>query len=121
MTFQVIQELVGQTAVSVENVDKLELVFHLADGRIATFYHEQECCEYVYIEDVTGDLQDLVGSEILQAEYVTEECDLGSDNYMDDVANWTFYKFATYQGSVTVRWYGTSNGYYSTAVNFRIN
>lgn len=95
------------------------MVFHAEDGRTFVFYHSQDCCENVRIEDVCGDLDDLVGSAILQAEAVSNEDEPvleGADSY-----TWTFYKFATIKGAVTVRWLGESNGYYSESVEFDIN
>jgi len=91
-----------------------QLVFHAEDGWKFTFKHYQDCCESVWIEDVCGDLEDLVGSEMI----IAEESDNRREDRSYEVATWTFYNFATAKGSVTVRWCGTSNGYYSTSVSF---
>ena len=104
--------------VSVENTID-EIIFTVDDGTKYAMYHEQDCCEYVYIEDICGDLQDLVNTPILEAREDTNcgdtapESDLYSYSY-----TWTFYNFRTIKGSVTIRWYGSSNGYYSESVSF---
>lgn len=105
--------MIGLTMVSVktDNNDE-EMWFTSDDGRIFKFFHDQDCCEYVSIEDVAGDLQDLVGSPILMSEEVKSNPPPSSA-----LGTWTFYKFATVKGYVTVRWYGESNGYYSEDVS----
>lgn len=96
-----------------------ELVFKTADGEIYRMYHEQDCCESVSLEDVVGDLDDLVGSEILIAEEVDGETPVDYKfDYEPESYTWTFYKFATRKGYVDLRWLGSSNGYYSESVSF---
>lgn len=96
-----------------------EMIFTATTGQKFKFYHCQNCCESVSINDVIGDLTDLVGSPILLAEEVSSEAENNTkseDSY--DSFTWTFYRFATIKGTVTVRWYGSSNGYYSEKVSF---
>ena len=93
------------------------LYFVTDDGQTYAMYHSPDCCETVYIEDICGDLNALVGSPILFAREDSSS-DLQPGNEGDDSYTWTFYNFATTKGYVAVRWYGTSNGYYSESVDF---
>ncbi len=117
-----VQELLGQTLTSVENRGDEAIVFATTEGKIYRLFHRQDCCESVNVEDICGDLADLVGSPILEAEEMTSNenpPDAKQKAYPDESFTWTFYKFATIKGSVTIRWYGSSNGYYSESVDFQ--
>ena len=117
--FENISELIGKTFASVDNIGDEQIVFTAESGEKYRFYHAQNCCEIVSVEDVIGDLSDLVGSPLVMAEEVTnEEYPPAPEGRGDESYTWTFYKFATIKGYVTIRWYGTSNGYYSESVDF---
>lgn len=106
-----ISDLIGKTFKTVTQ-DGEEMKFVLEDGTGFVFHHHQGCCESVSIEDVCGDLSDLEGSPITMAEEIESDPPKVERDYEPDSETWTFYKFATEKGYVTVRWYGTSNGYY---------
>lgn len=68
----------------------------------------------MYIESIVGNLEDIVGSEILMAEEVNNtDHDEEPLNEKAISYTWTFYKIATIKGYVTIRWYGESNSCYS--------
>lgn len=113
------KDLVGKTIVDIQGLEKGsdEVVFVCSDGSKYKMYHEQDCCECVDIDDVIGDVEDLIGSEILIAEENSNSGENPKETY-DYSFTWTFYKLATQKGYVDIRWYGTSNGYYSERVSF---
>jgi hypothetical protein len=112
-----VSDLVGHTMRSVENRENDEIVFTCDNGEVFKLYHDQNCCETVMVEDVVGDLADLVGAPLLMAEEVSSD-GVGAKDEYDESFTWTFYKFGTIKGYVDIRWYGTSNGYYSESVSF---
>lgn len=128
-----LSELIGKVVSEIKN-ESDEILFIMEDGTKYKMFHEQDCCESVSIDDINGDLQDLVGSPIIKAEEVSNEqfdkdweskfegegWDRKGKNggYYPESHTWTFYKFATIKGYVDVRWFGESNGYYSESVDF---
>ncbi len=89
-----------------------------SDGTQYKMFHDINCCEHVWLEDVCGDWQDLLCQELLVAEEVSfSDNDAPQEWKRDDESyTWTFYTLASIKGSLTLRWYGTSNGYYAEDV-----
>lgn len=115
------EDLLGKTLLNIENRDNEALIFTLDDGERYQLYHDQECCEAVRIEEVIGELKDLIGAPIMLAEEIMHE-DINPDGVKipkdQESFTWTFYKLATMKGYVTIRWYGESSGYYSEDVEW---
>ena len=113
------QELQGRILCRAEQIGNEELRLYLTDDHYVRFYHYAYYCESVRIEDVCGNLDDLVGEVLTEAElvegYTADPLNSHAESY-----TWTFYRFGTRRGSVTVRWYGESNGYYSERVDVEI-
>lgn len=113
-----LSQMIGKIYTSVKGrVGDDELVFTATDGTVFTFYHEQGCCESVSINEIVGDLDDLIGAPLLTA----TESSSTSPKEKCSTSTWTFYDFRTMKGTVTVRWLGSSNGYYSESVDLMVN
>ena len=108
-----IEVLEGKIITDIINNNNEELIFTTEDGSVYRMYHPQQCCESVLLEDVIGDLSDLLLTPIISA--------YASSNYPEDLdtsGTWTFYNINTNKGSVSLRWLGISNDYYSEEVFF---
>lgn len=123
------KNLEGKTLLKATNDNNERIIFETQTGEAFELYHEQDCCESVYVESITGDLSDLLETPILLAEVASSQDDpedietsknaAKADWEYNDSQTWTFYKLRTIKGSVDIRWLGTSNGYYSEEVSFR--
>lgn len=104
--------LIGLTLTEARQEGRDRMILATAD-RSFLFYHSQDCCESVGIEEIAGDLAALTGSPITRAD---EEIESGEQDY--DHFTKTTFRLATAKGAIIVRWLGTSNGYYSESVSF---
>lgn len=116
------EDMKGETLVSIDGafVGSESIKFTCASGRVFELRYEHDCCEHVALEDVAGDVADLIGSPLLMCELVTsKENPPGTEapDYQDSFT-WSFYKLATSKGYVTLRWYGENNGYYCEVAYF---
>ena len=123
------ESLLGETLIKI-NATEDSIRFY-TDTHVYVLMHDQDCCEKVEIESIVGDLDDLIGSPILLAEEASNYWNASKDSKLlhalmsnepqspyDESWTWTFYKLATIKGFVDIRWYGSSNGYYSESVSF---
>jgi len=110
--------LVGQTLVAIDGMEKgsAYVTFTTVSGTEYIMYHQQDCCESVELVDVVGDVADLLHTPIVVARE-DSNADGETPEYTESFT-WTFYTLRTIKGTVTLRWLGQSDGYYSESVDF---
>jgi len=136
-------QLKGQTICTIDHNETWdEFDITLTDGRTFRLSHTQDCCESVTLDDVCGDIDDLLNSPLLEAEVACNDNGEWDDSLLgktirtehliqgkaitlkpydsgdNEEQEWTFYKLGTIKGCVVLTWRGESNGYYSIEVNF---
>lgn len=119
------KEIVGKVLTGVEGleVDSEKVVLYFSDNTQMVFEHYQDCCEQVYLLDYICDVDLSKPSVVLQAEERESKdisCPVTGLGKDDESNTWTFYSINTSTGEIFMRWYGTSNGYYSEAVNYKL-
>ena len=82
------------------------------DDCVYAFYHEQDCCESVWLTQVDGISDKIIGSRIVIAEVVTDEKDTEYGHI-----TWSFYNIGTNKGMIDFRFQCQSNGSYSETVD----
>lgn len=65
--------MVGKTIVRASDVKPgaTAILFLMSDGSAYGFHHDRHCCEHVSVVDVCGDIADLIGRPLVQAEEAT--------------------------------------------------
>lgn len=113
-----INELAGKTLTSVTGAEKGsdKITFVTTTGEVYEMFHYQDCRKVVEVEDIVGDVSDLIGHPL----QIAAESSSAEDDFIDPDpektrsakrCTWTFYKLATIKGYVDIRWFGQSNGY----------
>lgn len=110
---EVFNNFKGQKILDIQGLahgsEKVVIIFETG---IVTMHHIQDCCESVHLEDYQGDPEDLIGKVLVSAEETSE-----IDDVCMSLKKWTFYSIRTTGDDLWLRWFGSSNGYYSVSVD----
>jgi len=113
-------ELKGKTIKGISGLEigSREVSIRTNDGTYR-LYHQQECCEYVCVVKVIGNVNELIG-EVLFAE---EDAGASDPDWYNESFNyshtWTKYVLKTANASLEFWFLGESNGYYSEDVSIK--
>lgn len=111
-----LNNIVGSTILAVEGceVGSTSVTFKTSKGDLRLYFDKDywgRCNVYVSVEDITGDPADLIDGVVSVAEERSNKKDWDGKE-----TRWTFYTIRTTKGDLDLRWYGHSNGHYSTSV-----
>ena len=119
---EMMKKIEGYTILSISGLKKgSNSVSIVTTNGTLTMYNFGDHWEEVLLDDFEGDLSDLIGKVVVSAEVVIDP-ETGDPNYekivknhprSDDSETWTFYTIRTTGGDLWMRWFGSSNGYYS--------
>ena len=96
-----------------------EVTIKFTDGSCLKFYHRQDCCESVLLEDFDTEPEYLINTNIISIEERISRSGEGINplNDWDESYTWSFYVIKTSSSTMVLRWYGESNGWYSETVD----
>lgn len=116
MNTRIITEMNGLIIASIGGLEQYSELVTITTvcGRMFNMRHYQDCCESVTLEDFDGDI---IGGTVLSFEETTKDVS-GTEDAIDDETIWTYYNLYTTEGTLNLRWCGSSNGYYSVDVDF---
>ena len=109
------EKLFMREIVAIEGLeqDSGRVTVRFSDGSYIEQYHIDDCCEYVRVEQVDGDVSKHIGA--IATDFV-EKSRVAEADEVDESGTWTFYTLVTTKGYLDWRWLGESNGYYSEDV-----
>lgn len=118
MIINVFDNILNKKIVEVQGLykDSKEVIFIFDDDSAFKLFHEQDCCEKVFLGDIVG-VTDLKGAIILNFEEVTDTGAIDTDKTDNGTYTYTFYKLCTTKGYLDLKWEGYSNGYYSESID----
>ncbi len=112
--------LKGQIVRKIQALNEYSLCI-LTDKYRYDLYHEQDCCEYVRLVNVIGDIDNILNEEIIFAEEDggANDPDWYGD-YYNDSHTWTKFVLGTKNANVEFWFLGESNGYYGESVFIKV-
>lgn len=110
------ERFIGRTVESAHEAGE-HVVLRFTNGTLARFYHDQDCCENVGLENTIGTLGSLIGKTIQSISKSDDEpADQAGRSY-DDAYAWSIFTIVATDGTtVVMQWLGESNGYYGVDV-----